>query len=345
MEKHLTHFDQTAFAAAAKAKLGLMRGPVFDGLFIFAPLLLCLWVYHQTLIKVTEPATWLIAIYASYFSTGHAMSTFSRVLWNKDSLKRYHWLLIATPAVIATLLYFLINAYGIAFMMTTYFVLQWFHYVRQGYGLSQVYRHLNKIADPNWLHQSVIYSLPVWGVLHRMTTADQTYLYSPIYTLPKLDILVWPAMGFSLVVIALWLLRRARDIWQGKPVWGYTLFVLSHLVVFYLAFIYIDDATLGWLGSAFWHATQYLFFVWHYNRRQAETAGGFSNWFQYVAISTIVFVPAFLYFGDFMTNSWAWVQQNLQLAATTGIALNLAFLYNHYLADAILWRSQKPKGK
>lgn len=344
MDKFLFSIDQTALGQNMRQKLGLMRGPWFDSLFIFVPLALCFIAYHFLFSHSFMAAGGLgtvILIYSAYFSTGHAMSTFSRVIWNKESFKKYHWLLIATPAAIAVILYFVVNTYGVAFLMTTYFVLQWFHYVRQGYGLSQVYRRSHNVTDPEWLHQSVIYLIPLGGLLYRMTTPDLKFLFSPLYTVPELSLLVMPVMGLGVTMFIVWLFRRALDIYNGKPVVGYTLFVLTHILVFYLAFVHINDATIGWIGSAFWHATQYLFFVWHFNKRQAESAGGYTNWFQWVAVSMFIFIPGFLFFGDFMTSGWAWLQGELQLAAATAVALNLAFLYNHYLADAILWRRQK----
>lgn len=342
------NIDQTPLARKMSAQLGLMRGPVFDSMFLFIPLGLCFFAYYAieygtwfTVGKGYGTMAWLILIYSSYFSTGHAMSTFSRVVWNKESLKKYHWLLAATPLAIAGVLYVVTTAYGVAFIMTTYFILQWFHYVRQGYGLSQVYRHKSQLNDPPWLHQAVIYGLPLWGVLHRMTTPELNYLFNTIYTLPAVKGVVLPVAVLSCMAIVYWLWRRAVDISKGKPVWGYTLFVISHLLVFYCAFIYIEDATIGWIGSAFWHATQYLFFVWHFNRRQAENKGKFTNYFQYVALSSLIFVPSFMYFGHYMTQGWVWVQANLGLTSAAIVALNLAFLYNHYLADALLWRRQK----
>ena len=344
--------DQTPQAEQMRKQLGLMRGPVFDSMFLFIPFGLCFFTYYAIEYgtgilfgRGGGTMAWFILIYSSYFSAGHAMSTFSRVLWNKESLKKYHWLLAATPLAIAGVLYVITSVYGVAFIMTTYFILQWFHYVRQGYGLSQVYRHTSQINDPLWLPQAIIYGLPLWGLLHRMTTPELTYLFNNIYTLPELRFLVMPVAILSCMAIIYWLWQRAVDIYRGRPIWGYTIFVITHLLVFYCAFIYIEDATIGWIGSAFWHATQYLFFVWHFNRRQAEKKGKFTNYFQYVAVSSLIFIPGFMYFGHYMTQGWVWVQGNLGLTSATIVALNLAFLYNHYLADALLWRRQKAHSK
>ena len=348
VEKLFFSVDQTQIAQRVKHILGLMRGPFFDGVFLFVPFLLCLGTYS---VLVGRPGIWglniavVILFYSAYISTGHAMSTFSRVVWDKDSLKKYHWLLAVTPIVMGFLLYQVVDWLGLVFLMTSYFYLQWFHYVRQGYGLSQVYRHLNKINDPAWLHYSVIYGMALWGFAHRATTPDQVFLFQPMYTFPQLGWLEYPLAGFALATLAYWLIRRAVDFYNGRPVFGYTTFVLTHVAVFYLSLIYIQDPTIGWIGSAFWHGTQYIFFVWHFNKRQIESKGRTTNAFQWVALSAFIFVPAFFYFGKFTYWAWTSIQVNMQFAATTTIALNLAFLYNHYLADAILWRKQKQRNE
>ena len=348
MTDNIFNIDQTPISKRLSGALGLMRGPAFDSIFLFIPFLLCIGVYDFLLdtSKMTGAELGVIIIfYSTYISTGHAMSTFSRVVWDKESLKKYHWLLAVTPILMGIILYMTVDLFGTIAIMTAYFILQWFHYVRQGYGLAQVYKHLNKIKDPAWVHYAAIYGVATWGFVHRLTTEDLVFLFNNIYTLPALKFLELPIAVISLVTLAYWAWLRVVDFYHQRPVFGYTVFVITHVAVFYLSLIYVEDATVGWIGSAFWHGTQYLFFVWHFNKRQTEQAGRTTNWFQWTAISMVVFVIGFMFFGRFAYESTNWIFRNLELTGTTIIALNLAFLFNHNLADAILWRKQGPPKK
>ncbi len=83
-------------------------------------------------------------------------------------------------------------------------------------------------------------------------------------------------MGLAAAVAgAMWTLRSALAFTRGTLDALYTGFVLSHIAIFLVAYIAIEDANAGWLAINVWHNFQYVLVVWMMN--QKKHAGGSSR--------------------------------------------------------------------
>ena len=127
----------------------------------------------------------------------------------------------------------------------------------------------------------------------------------------------------------------------------HTLYMLSHVVIFVVGYVLIQDVTAGWLVANVWHNAQYILFVWLFNNRRFEGRSDPQarflslisqrrNLFLYVgvclAISTMVYTAI------------ATSLPYLQLSALAAAAIAYQTInFHHYIVDAVIWRSRKAK--
>jgi hypothetical protein len=148
------------------------------------------------------------------------------------------------------------------------------------------------------------------------------------------------------VAVGVWMLRGVRDLVRGQFDAAYTLFVASHVSIFLLAYVVIDEGNVGWLAINIWHNLQYVMVVWMVNAKRyargidpaarlistISQPGRVTMYFATcLAISTVV------YFGiDRLTA----VAFGGGLAATVGIYMGINF--HHYIVDALIWKRRRP---
>ena len=94
------------------------------------------------LIVIARPDLFIYVLVADLWLLGyhHVISTFTRLAFDKNSFNENRALIVYLfPAVAAgvCLLAFFVGAWVIT---TIYLYWQWFHYTRQSWGISQVYR-------------------------------------------------------------------------------------------------------------------------------------------------------------------------------------------------------------
>ena len=187
---------------------------------------------------------------------------------------RQHWfLLFGLPPLVLAAVMAMVLGVGAWLVVTIYFYWQWFHYARQSYGISRAYRHAagGSLPEPEWLSAAVIYLPATWGILSR--SAQNAVV------VPRLAAVSDPGAGAAgghccdrlhrsrnrLVVDSA--VRRPGA--AAMPM-AHTLYVLSHVAIFYVGYVAIDDVTTGWLVANIWHNAQYILFVWLFNNRRFE---------------------------------------------------------------------------
>ena len=99
----------------------------------------------------------------------------------------------------------------------------------------------------------VIYLVPVYGIAARSATMGDTFLDLPVKAV-GLPQEVITALGFAAAVAGLvWLVRSSISFVRGTLDTLYAGFVLSHVAIFLVAYIGIEDAGTGWLAIDVWH--------------------------------------------------------------------------------------------
>ena len=155
---------------------------------------------------------------------------------------------------------------------TAFLYLQWFHYMRQGYGLSRMYFRATpegQVAGSRDITTDlVIYLVPIYAIAARSATMGQTFLDLPV------KVLVLPseaitALGFAAAVAGvMWAVRSTVAFTRGTLDPLYAGFVLSHIAIFLVAYVAIEDANTGWLAINVWHNFQYVLVVWMMNTKK-----------------------------------------------------------------------------
>ena len=324
-----------------------IKSEAFDSTLLILPLATGLGAAATVL---AYPAVFAVLLIADLWLLGyhHVVATYTRLAFTKETLRRNRFLeidllLLMTAATLA--IAFTAGAWVVA---TAFLYLQWFHYMRQGYGLARMYFRATpdgQVAGSRDLAtDAVIYLVPVYGIAARSATMGDTFLNLPVkvVVLPEAAITV---LGLAAAAAGLiWLFRSSFSFARGTLDTLYAGFVLSHVAIFLVAYVGIEDANTGWLAINVWHNLQYVLVVWMMN--QKKYAGGIDPAAQFIsrisqpgriaiyflsclAISTVVYVVL----GSFVAVVGG------GLAITVGIYMGINF--HHYIVDALIWKRRR----
>ena len=323
--------------------LGWLRTPAFDATFIGGLAALAL---VAGLVTSIQPALFPVIFVANLWILGlhHVVATFTRVAFDRPSLSQYRALLVGLPPVVLLAVVTLGFGVGQWILVSTYLYWQAFHYARQSYGIAQMYARMpeNAPAVNQDLSRWVLYAVPLWGMLYRSHQDPAFFLGLPVWCIPvpALAVRVTGILCFALVGV--WIgsqLRLARQ--RQLPV-PHTLYMYTHILIFTVGYVLIDDIDRGWLVVNIWHNAQYLFFVWHFNnkrfgeridpqRRFISRLSQRKNVLWYVF--TCLMISTAVY-GLVYQVSQLVAFRTISLAFIVGQALN----YHHYIVDGIIWK-------
>ena len=141
----------------------------------------------------------------------------------------------------------------------------------------------------------------------------------------------------------LWTARRLVAALQGRLATAHTLYMLTHIVIFGIAYVWTSDITFGWLMIDIWHNAQYILFVWLFNnRRFANGVDAQARFLSYISQSGRMWlyllvclgVTGVVYLGVLRAVDWLLLAS---LSAT--IVLYQIVNFHHYIVDALIWRS------
>jgi hypothetical protein len=285
----------------------------------------------------------LLAVHTWCFSFHHVVITFSRVAGLPEDRRRHRFLLRAPPLAFA--LVFAVGQFGgIGVLNTGYFFLQWFHSVRQSWGIAQHYRRAAGGISDDALPELTLWSVPVVGFLHRCWQQPERFFWMEVHLprVPGAFVVAAGAGAAALVALFFWR-RRAR---LGEP---HTLYMATHFLVFALGYLVLDDLMAGWLLVNVWHAAQYLAYVWMRDRERF--AGGVRP---EARLLSWLAQPrrALLYFGASLAVASSLfaiiygITRRIDLAldgrlVSLGLVVALGINLHHYLVDAVIWRRRR----
>ena len=337
--------------AKAANPAGWMRNASFDLLFIVGVAALALltgWL------SVANPALFPLLLILNVWILGyhHVIATFTRLVFDVESLRQHKFLGTWLPVIVAVAVVLAVLSVGPWLLATTYLYWQWFHYTRQSYGISRIYYRKGNpaLAGNNLLEQAAVYAVPTLGILYRSWQHPPKFLGVELKVVPVPFWLVRAAAIASVVIVVAWAINQVLAYRKGEVKPAYTLFMLSHLGVFFTAYILIDEINYGWLCLNVWHNTQYVMLVWVYNNNRfrdgvdprhkfLSTISQRQNVLIYYAvclgISTIIYAAFAKMLGVFSVTA-------LPLALMFYHTIN----YHHYIVDGIIWKlRQKSVGR
>src|SRR5262245_25382063 len=166
------HVEPVAVTATASSR-SFVWSERFDFTLLVAPIALGLMA---AAVVTSNPALYAAVVVADLWFLGyhHVVSTYTRLGFSSRALRRNRFLAIDLLVIIVlatTALAFTAGAWVVA---SAFLYLQWFHYMRQGYGISRMY--FRATADGqipgarDVVANAVIYVVPVFAIAHRSMT-------------------------------------------------------------------------------------------------------------------------------------------------------------------------------
>ncbi len=296
------------------------------------------------------PAVFAVLLVADLWFLGyhHVVATYTRLAFTKDTLRRNRFLaidllLLMTAATLAVA--FTAGAWVVA---TAFLYLQWFHYMRQGYGLARMYFRATPdghvAGSRDLATDAVIYLVPVYGIAARSATMGDTFLNLPVKTvvLPEAVTTVLGLAAAAAVVI--WLVRSSVSFARGTLDTLYAGFVLSHVAIFLVAYVGIEDANTGWLAINVWHNLQYVLVVWMMNQKKyasgIDPAARFISRISQPGRVAIYFLSCLaISTGVYAVLGSVVAVVGGGIAITVGIYMGINF--HHYVVDALIWKRRR----
>ena len=148
------------------------------------------------------------------------LATLFRLAPDKAGLQRHRFLIFVLPLIVLAVTTGIALSVGIVLVATIYFYWQWYHTLRQSWGVAQLYRRRSPVpvGDHPLLAEGLFTLVALWGLLHRLTTAPEYFLF------PSLPIIVphvpvWFADGvgvLAVVGLAYWGFARLREWMAGS---------------------------------------------------------------------------------------------------------------------------------
>ncbi len=323
----------------------------FDLLFIFGTLTLA-----STMASVTVfwPLLFIpmLTLHSWLFGYEHLWATYTKLLLHPDDRRRHQTLILLVPILVLVGILLLGQTFGLKGIYVLYFFGQFFHTVRQSWGLTQVYRRrAGGIAwDSERLSELTIWSVPIWGFLHRCAERPDEFLFQDFWLPPIPQSLVHLVGLMSVLLWMYWFYLRLVDYKRGRLAIGHSLYMISHLFVFFGAYILIGEICSGWLLVNVWHNVQYIAFVWIYNRNRflqgVDPRSRFLSWLSqrgaghgalYFLVTVLLALP-FYYLLPELGYSLDGLIKNTAVPFAVTLAMTLTF--HHYIVDGIIWKRQ-----
>jgi len=317
-----------------------LRSPSFDLALILGVLALALAMGG---IAMTSPALFAGVLVADFWLLAypHVASTFTRVAFDRQSIRRYWFLLFGLPPLVLAGTAGLTWQGGVIALNTLYFTWQSWHYSRQSYGIARAYnRRAGSPHGRDRLSDLIIYGFPLWGLACRSSQGNHEFYGMPLHfpQVPELvpivlGVIAWGGLG-------LWLVRGRRSAARSL---GHLLFVLSHVLITTVSYVVIEDITYGWLFINIWHNAQYLLFVWAANTRRFR--GGIDpqrRFLSQICQPRWALLYALVCFGVgglLYASLGAALGRSAWDVLPLVLVVHMAVNFHHYLIDAVIWRA------
>ena len=320
---------------------GWLRSPRFDIRFIIGTAALALvtgWVV------VRQPGLFVPIFLLDIWLLGyhHVVSTYTRLCFDAESFRKHRFLVLWLPLLVLATTAALAVGVGFWALATIYLYWQWFHYTRQSFGISQIYRRRadGRVTDNERLSRWIFYLVPLWGILHRSHQAPDTFLALELRVIPVTDVAVNAVAAAAIIGLAWWIWQRVAEWRRGTLPVAYTLYMLSHFAVFYVGYILIDDINVGWLVLNIWHNAQYIAFVWLFNNKRFNNevdpkARFLSRLSQRRNVWLYVLVCLAI-----STAIYALIQQTLA-GLIPLVVIYQTINYHHYIVDGVIWKVRR----
>ncbi len=279
----------------------------------------------------------------------HVVATYTRLAFDTQSLRRNRFLAVDLLGIVTLVTLGVALTAGAWVVATAFLYLQWFHYMRQGYGIARMYYRATPEGQMpgsrDLIADLVIYLVPIYGIAARSATMGDRFLGIAVTPLVLPDS-VLKVLGFAAAAAVIaWVARIVHAALTKTLDLQYAGFIASHIVIFLVAYVTIADVNAGWLAINVWHNFQYVLVVWMSNARRY--AGGIDPSARFLsrlsqpgrvtmyfacclAIATVIYAAL---------DRFTVIVLGGGMAITIGIYMGINF--HHYIVDALIWKRRK----
>lgn len=324
---------------------GHIRSDAFDTTLLFAPAFTGI---AAAAIAGANPLLFPALLFADLWLLGyhHVVATYTRLAFDLKSLRQNRTLAVYLLIAVLVGTVALSAVTGAWVVASAFLYLQWFHYMRQSYGVARMFFRATpqgrEAGARDLVADLVIYLVPIYGIAQRSATMGDAFLGLPVKTLVLPEGVIAGLGVAAAVATTAWLLRVGQAMRRGTLQTAYEGYVLSHLAIFMAAYVLIDDVNVGWLAINVWHNFQYVLVVWMTNAKRwsqgvdpqarfistISQPGRVAAYFgSCIAISTVLYLAL----GQFTA-----LTVGGGLAATAGVYMGINF--HHYIVDALIWK-------
>jgi hypothetical protein len=292
----------------------------------------------------------MLAAHSWLFGYEHLWATYTKLLVHPDDRARHRRLIFLVPPFVLLGLFAIGHAFGLKGLYVLYFIGQFFHTVRQSWGLAQQYRR--QAGGLTWdsvrLSEITLWSVPVWGLLHRCAQRPDEFLFQDFWLPPVPRTVVYAVGCIAAALWLFWIYTRVAAYRRGELALGHTLYMLSHLGIYLCGYVLIDELCSGWLLVNVWHNVQYLAFVWLYNRQRfaagVDTRTRLLSWLSQrgygrmalYCLATVALALPIYYLLPQLGITFDELLKNK--AVPIAVILGLTLTFHHYIADGIIWK-------
>ena len=322
---------------------GWLRGQAFDLGFIVGVTMLAL---ASGFAVAQDSRLFGPILFADLWLLGyhHVIATYTRLCFDRRSWREHRMLLTGLPLLVIALVVGLATSVGLWTLVTVYLYWQWFHYARQSWGIAQIYRRkAGGAADENpHLARLVFYAVPVWGILYRSYQEPDTFLGLPLKVFPVPEIAVQAAGIIAGLAMIWWLATRLMMWWRGRLPLAHTLYMLSHFVIFYTAYVLIPSIDVGWLIVNVWHNAQYIVFVWMFNaNRYKDGVDPQAKFLSTISQSGKAWLYGLVCLG-LSTLVYLTIDNILALMPLVPLLVVYQTInFHHYIVDGVIWKVRR----
>lgn len=280
----------------------------------------------------------------------HVISTYTRLAFAKVSVKEHRFLLLQLPLIVLFSVWLLVYVGLVWAIATIYLHWQWWHYTRQSEGVAKALAMKLGSAEAGEarLNRVVFYSTPIAAILFASSRQPATFLFMDVVMLPVPELMAWCVLAVWGALLIHWLARQSVALKNGQLHVQHFIYLCSHHLVYFVAYIAIKDITIGWLAINIWHNMQYISFVWHFNANRFKS-GVEKSYFLISWISQPHRV--FIYLGVCFLTTLAFygtINQAIDfLSPYTALPLVVIAYqtvnFHHYIVDSIIWKMRNPK--
>ncbi|MCW7469581.1 hypothetical protein [Leptospira kanakyensis] len=292
----------------------------------------------------------ILTVHSWLFGYEHLWATYTKLLVHPEDRKRHGTLIFLIPPFVLFGLFYLGQTFGLRGIYILYFFGQFFHTVRQSWGLAQTYRR--QVGGIGWdsprLSEITMWSVPIWGFLHRCAERPNEFLFQDFWLPPVPQVMV-NLVGFvSCSLWVYWFYTRFAAYRRGELAIGHSLYMISHLFIFFSGYIWIEELCSGWLLVNVWHNVQYIAFVWIYNRTRFASGidsnsrllswisqRGTKHTIAYFLVTLTFALPVYYLLPELGFTLDTFLKTS---AVPTAVVLAMTFTFHHYIIDGIIWK-------